>query len=39
MGAALLFLGGFFTLIITPGLVAQRIEANRAKKAESPERS
>lgn len=35
MGAALIFLGGFFALVITPGLVAQHLEARKAKQAET----
>ncbi len=31
MTAALIFLAGFFAVIITPGLIAQRIEAKRVK--------
>ncbi len=34
MTAALIFLAGFFAVIITPGLIAQRIEAKRAKASE-----
>lgn len=34
MGAALVFLGGFFALVIAPGLIAQQVEARRAKRSE-----
>ena len=34
MTTALIFLGGFFAIIITPGLIARRIEAKRNRADE-----